>query len=157
MITFRLAVDDKELRQTLGRVKANFPGFSEQCIRGLADRTVNRFKKETKNRRHYNSGYLYRSFRRVKLGKNQYSVVAAGRLNVLENGSIGHPIPQTANAILWARKHGMSFRRMKSIIAKKGTQAHPYTEETLMKLRSEYTKFLRNKFDRYLQSKGKDN
>jgi len=153
MINVQVIVDSKDVQRTLRRIGDNLPSATTKMVKGMADRTRNRFKQVLK--KHSTSGNLLRSIRTVRLGPKSYGVVGAMYLNVIETGSTPHLIPMDARNILWARKHGMKFSWLKRAIAKKGNTAYPFMEATMSKLYKEYESDLRKKFGTFIKSKGR--
>ena len=128
VLAFSVNVDDRELRQFFNSFLANTPRLSSQMARGMATRYKNRLKREIKAN-HYASGYLFRSIRVIRTAKREWSVSAPGYIVPLERGTRPHFIPRKVKAEIWARRHGMTFKTMRAIIADRGTKPHPFTED----------------------------
>jgi len=88
---------------------------------------------------HKGSGYLSstKGTFAKKIGEGEYAIFMPYYTRFLESGTSAHVIPQTWKTMLWAKKHGMTFKKMRHIIATRGTNPHPFTTRILME---EYNK-----------------
>lgn len=82
------------------------------------------------------TGTGLRSFSTQDMGLGKQAVFGANYLNLLDTGTVAH-IPDTSNPrfIAAARSYGMDRYSLAATIARKGTQPHPWLNETNSKMR----------------------
>lgn len=115
--------------RNLDNYSRSIPIAGKRGVYLFANHLAAELRKEAKAKGHKNTGYLSskKGTDVIKIGKDEWGIKMPFYTEYLETGTRPHWIPNMAKTRLWARKHGMSFYEMRSIIHKKGTRAHPFT------------------------------
>ena len=125
----------KELKKSFDNYVVKIPKGGRRGVWLFANKVAKRLREAAPKGA---SGYMKskKGTHVKKVDKDEWNIVMPWYTKVVEGGikpsgkygSAPHWIPRRAKTTAWAKKAGMSFEVMRTIIASKGTKPHPFTE-----------------------------
>ena len=150
-----VTINSRNVINMLNGISRKFATKMDKGIGSFTKRLADQIRLEARARNHIASGFLSSErgtfARRIKQGI--WEIKMPFYREFLERGTLPHFIPRTPKLVRWAEKRGIPFIALKKSIARKGTQAHPFTQfvinRELRRLRDTVTKpvnrLIRNK------------
>ena len=116
----------KELKKSFDNYVVKIPKGGRRGVWLFANKVAKRLREAAPKGA---SGYMKskKGTHVKKVDKDEWNIVMPFYTEFVEKGTTPHWIPRRAKTTAWAKKAGMSFEVMRTIIASKETKPHPFT------------------------------